>query len=372
MIRPETEKNNPVNRALTKFFHPIQIKHPFLQLHIMAATLQQQFLERILQRFPKKSAAVDELSDIMGIGKDAVYRRLRGDTLLTPDEMAMLSRKFNVSLDAMVFEESDTVFMQFNAFTKESNNFEEFLSGFMAEMEKASDLPEYQFYYASVELPMFQSLFFPELIGFKMYIWGRTVLDFDYMQKTLFSFDLLPPPLLELINKMLKLYINLPSTELWSQNIIDNTLNQIEYHLSSGSFQDSEDALILCEKLTELTYHMQKMAEHGKKMALNVNPEGAAGAEFALYHNEMIHTNNTIMATTTEGKVMYTTLSNPNFLKSTDRRMCKFIDDWFKTVIVKASSISKQSERNREWFFNRLRKKIELSKHRIRVEVGMY
>ena len=121
-----------------------------------------------------------------------------------------------------------------------------------------------------------------------MYIWGRTVLDFEYMQNVKFSFDLVPVPLIQLTEKMLDIYIRLPSIELWSQNIIDNTLNQIEYHLSSGSFQNSQDALLLCDKLMELVKHMQIMARHGRKMALGATPTEFSGASYGLYHNAMV------------------------------------------------------------------------------------
>ena len=105
----------------------------------MQARLQQQFLEVILGKFAKKSTAVEELSQILAIGKDAVYRRLRGDTLLTPDEMGLLSKQFKVSLDALIFENTDTVFFTFNRFSKTSKNFEEFLWNFLEEMERASN-----------------------------------------------------------------------------------------------------------------------------------------------------------------------------------------------------------------------------------------
>ncbi|MEO1517633.1 MAG: hypothetical protein AAFV95_21595 [Bacteroidota bacterium] len=336
----------------------------------MHTRLQQQLLETILSKYAKKATAVEELSQILAIGKDAVYRRLRGDTLLTPDELGLLSRQFKISLDALVFENTDTVFFTFNRFSKTSKNFEEFLWNFLEEMERASKLPDYRFYYASAELPLFQSMFVPELIAFKMFIWGRTVLDFGFIQEASFSFDLIPLPLMQLTEKMLSIYIRLPSTELWSQNIIDNTLNQFEYHLSSGSFKRPEDALLLCDKLSELIDHMQLMARHGRKMALGATPSETSGSSFDLYHNEMVHTNNTILATTTTGNVLYTTLSNPNFLKSSDPQICEFMEDWFQKVIVKSNSISMQSERSREWFFNRLRKKIERSRHRMEMEMG--
>jgi hypothetical protein len=47
-------------------------------------------------------------------------------------------------------------------------------------------------------------------------------------------------------------------------------LNQIEYHVASGLFQNPQDALVICEKLCDLTWHMQRMAEHGRMVNLRI------------------------------------------------------------------------------------------------------
>lgn len=333
--------------------------------------LQYQLLERILAKFAKKSEAVEEISELLNMTKDAVYRRLRGDTILAPDEIGQLARAFNISLDALVFEQSNTVFFTYNAFTSGAGNFDDYLAGFLKEMEMAQALPLAKFYYASAELPLFDILFFPELISFKLYIWGRTVLDFEYLQDLKFQFNLIPPHILEVTQKMLGVYIELSSIELWSQNVLDNTLNQIEYHVGAGSFNDPNDALILYDKIFELISHMQKMARYGHKFPLNADPEGAVGGNFDLYHNEMVHTNNTILAGNEEGQVLFTTLGNPNFLRSTDNDICNYVESWFKRVISKSNSISKHDERTREWFFNRIRKKAEFSRKRAISEMGI-
>ena len=333
----------------------------------MAESLQLSLLNAIVAQFPKRVDAVDAISELLEVGKDAVYRRMRGETFLTPDQVALLAQHFNISVDALIGD-SDAVYFTYNAFTSGTKDFEQFLMTYVKELQQASRLPEYKFYYASVELPLFQALFFPELMAFKLYIWGRTALELEYIKDLKFDFSIIPHPVLRLIDDMLQMYISIPSTELWSQNIIDNTLNQIEYYVSCNSFKNNADALVLCDRLIELTQHMQRMAERGHKFPLGGKPESATGATFDLYHNEMVHTNNTILSMTGQGKVLFTTLSNPNFLKSTDQDICEHIEGWFQRIITKSNSISNHAEKNREWFFNRLRRKIEQSKQRIRME----
>lgn len=333
----------------------------------MAKNLQQRIFDQILEQFPKRSHAIDELSTLLGIGKDGIYRRMRGDTIVTPDELEQLALKYNLSLDGMIFEESDTVFFSFNGFDKSTKNYHDYLLSFEEELKFAAGSPETRFYYASVELPLFQSCFFPELICFKLYVWGLTVLGYQNLKNLPFSFDLLPAPILETTKRIRALYVELPSNEIWGTNVIDNTLSQVEYHFSSGHFATANDAITICEKLTELTYHMQEMAEKGIKFIPGQKVENSNGQAFNLYHNEMIYTSNTILAATPKGKVLFTSLSNPHFLKSTDSRLCDYMENWFEGVVAKSNPISVQSEKQRLWFFNRIRQRIENVKQRIKV-----
>ncbi len=331
----------------------------------MDTNLQQALFDQILSRFPTKTAAVAKISEVLNLGRDPIYRRMRGDTILTPDEMSDLARAFHISLDELVFQHENTVFFTYNAFSQQSGNLESYLQSFIDELEKARQAGNPRFYYASAEWPLFQSLFIPELISFKLFIWGRTVIDFPFLQQLQFEFSLIPEPILRLTRHMLECYIGLPSIELWSRNIVDNTLNQILYQLKIDSFKNREDALFLCDKLNELTEHMQKMAKAGRKSLMHVSPDEHSGASFDLYHNEMVDTNNTILANTTDGRVLFTTLGNPNFIKSTDRQLTTHMEGWFEKVILRSNSISQHAEKSRSMYFMALRKKIDQTRLKI-------
>ncbi|MEO0779463.1 MAG: helix-turn-helix transcriptional regulator, partial [Bacteroidota bacterium] len=213
----------------------------------MSKSLQQRLLDAVVQHFPKRVAAIEALSNLLGVGRDGIYRRMRGDTILSPKEVEVIALTFHVSLDDLIFGQSDTVIFSFNGFDESTRSFIDYLERFESELSRASSMGDGHFYYASVELPLFQSCFFKELICFKLYIWGLTVLGYEALQDRPFSFELLPVPLLATIQRIQELYVNVPSTELWGRNVVDNTLNQIEYHFSSGHFRSPDDALLLCE-----------------------------------------------------------------------------------------------------------------------------
>lgn len=62
-------------------------------------TLFNCFLEEIVRKSPQKTEVVNILSDMLCIGKEAVYRRLRGEVPFTFYEAMTISRQLGITLD---------------------------------------------------------------------------------------------------------------------------------------------------------------------------------------------------------------------------------------------------------------------------------
>jgi len=332
------------------------------------ANLQLQLFEIIQSRYPRRVDAVEDLMQILNLGKDPVYRRLRNDTFLSPQELTTLALHYRISLDALVVGQSDNVVCNFNTFSKRVTGFSDYLENFISDLEQVRRLPNAHFFYASVEVPVLTYNFLPELICFKLYVWGRTTWNLEFLRNRQFEFSLITPPVIRLSEQLLDLYVSLDSTELWSVNIMDNTLAQIEYHTYSGGFRDPQDAIVLCEKLSAWAAHLKSVTASGKKFKIGDKPESGRGT-VRVYHNEMVHTNNTALITSDVGKAIYSAYCNPNFIKSTDPRLCDYTEEWFGNVLAKSSPITHSSEKNRDWYFRELTKKIERVKTRIQLHI---
>ena len=317
--------------------------------------------------FKTRAEMIEALMVLFNVKNDAIYRRLRCETMLTPEEMALLAKTYNISLDSYIFKNTDTLFFTFNPFIRTVKSIEDYLEGIHQDVAMLNKLPKVHIYNAWSEIPFFFYMFLPKLFSFKMYVYGRTIWQLDYLQNRPFDFQVIPLPVILKSHDILKLYCALPTTELWSLNIMDNTLNQIEYHANSGGFAHPNDALMLCQDLKLLADHMEIMALHAKKFNIGAKPEASQGSTFTMYHNEMIYTNNTIFVTSSVGRAIYTTYGNPNFLKTTDERLCDYTADWFSSVMSK--SLIMQGERGRKYYFDRLRKRIDIV--RIRIEKSL-
>lgn len=332
----------------------------------MFANLQTRLFEKILEQYPRKSLAIEALEELLSVGKDAIYRRFRGDTFLTPSELEILAKAYKISLDKLVFTNSNEVMVSFNAFEQPTQSFHKFVANIHQQIKRLNELPNPHFYYASHEIPVFHYMYFPELICFKFYVWGVTSWGFEYLKDQDFSFDLMPHPVRELCEKSIELYNRVPTTELWSLGIVDNTLNQIEYVATVDRFQNPSDGLLLCDKLLQLVQHMKTMAENGKKHAVETKPhEGSV--EFNLYHNELVSTNNMMLVNSNSGRYLVATFCNPNFFRTMDEKLCDYTEEWMERIISQSNSISTHSAKSRDWFFKRLEKKIKAVRSRIEV-----
>jgi hypothetical protein len=334
-------------------------------------SLQDYLIAEILRHFPKRSDAIDAIAILFGTSRDPIYRRFRGTSVFTPEELQVLATHFNISLDAYIFKNTNTVVFSFNPFTQVVKKFEDYLESIYADSVVLKGLPNLEIWYASAEIPIFYYIIYPEIFSFKLYVWGRTIWNFSYLENKPFDLDIIPRPAMQKAEEVMRIYNQLPATELWSLNIMDNTLNQIEYHFNSSGFKNPQDAVLLCDKMIALTEHMQIMGAYGKKVPLGaLNNAETVGGAFNLYHNEMIYTNNTIYVRSERGRAVYTTHGNPNFLKTTDERMCDYTENWFKSVISKSAPLSAQSEKGRRWFFDKIRRRIEVVKNRIEQQLN--
>lgn len=324
--------------------------------------MQGQFFDILQGRFSNKREMVDDLMELLNCGRDSAYRRVRGQSILPPSELALLARHYNISLDRLVFEQTNKVLFSFNAFNRVVTSFEDYFDGILDHLAKLRRIPEVRIYYSSLEIPIFYYCFFPELISFKLYVWGRAIWDLPFTRDLPFSFDLISPSALAKSEQMLEFYLQLPSTELWSLNILDNTLNQIDYHLNSGTFKNPADALILVDRVQDLVRHMRSMATSGYKHHVG---HGENLSEIRLLHNEMIYTNNTIMVQSPYAKGVFTTFGNPNFLFSDDERIIEYTEQWFNRVITKSHPISLGSEKSRNWFFHQLHERVNRTQAKV-------
>ena len=325
--------------------------------------LQTAIFESIIKQFSKKATAVQAISELLSLQQNAVYRRMRGDSPLLIDELELLANHFQLSIDDLLYRSSDKVLFAYPALLAGPKDFAAYLNNLAAQIAVLPSINGF-LKYSSAEMPIYHYCFYPEIIAFKLYTWGRTTWHLPHLHKKPFSLDLMSSADYQAADTFLQNYLKIPSIELWTISALDNTLNQLTHCVMSGNMKHPKEGILLCDKLTASVIHLKKMARAGKKF-----PVGAKimerRADFTLFNNETIYTGNSILVISDLGNIVYSTFNNPNYIKTTNKKAVEEMDGWFDRITVQSQLISIHAEKNRQYYFNTLEKKIQRTRLKI-------
>lgn len=328
-------------------------------------SLQQKVFDQVLRKFDRRADAVDALAGLLSLGKNAVYRRIRGDSLLTLGELYQLARHFDLSLDTLLDnEQPNQILFTYSFFSRRVLSVSDYLSEVHDHATALLELPEARLLYTSQEIPMLLYFNSPLLFAFKMYVYASTYWGLEKMKRKKFSFQLIGRDMINRAQEIASVYTRLPSTELWSTGIVDNTLNQIKYFATTGGFEQRQYAFELCDAVRGLVQQSRRMAETGQKLGFSES-RPVPGNRFDLYFNEFSRTNDNILVEYRGGQILYTTFGTPNFLKTNDSRLCTQVREWLQSILNRSIGLSIHSGAERERFFLELERRIQLTYEQI-------
>ena len=130
----------------------------------------------------------------------------------------------------------------------------------------------------------------------------------------------------------------------------------------SGLFNNKNDGLLLCDKMSNLVDHMQHQAEVGVKFPYGKElPEGVLemrSGNYQLYYNEVLATDNTVLARSGDLKMSYLTNNGHNSLMTTSPVFYDRTHRAVQNLLSKSSLVSGTSEKERNRIFARFQDKI--------------
>ena len=129
---------------------------------------------------------------------------------------------------------------------------------------------------------------------------------------------------------ILETYTKINSIEIWTENTVDSTLKQIEFYWESGLIK-KEDALNVCNELSEMLTAIEKQAEMGSKF---ISEKKSAENEnnFAMYCSDVTIGNNSILVKMGNITVSYLTYNTFNSMVTTNTAFCNETEQWLKTL----------------------------------------
>ncbi len=332
---------------------------------------QQKIFELIKEKSANKTNFVADLSQLLGLGSSAVYKRIRGDIQLNIEELYLLAHHYQISLDQFFLKNSGHTMYYFKALEKKPKSLEDYLQSINTDMERLGQSQNPIIYYVSNDLPIFYYFLSPELLAFKLFIWARTIWEWPGFQRKKFDiYQMLQKyPVLKEEQISWTSYQAIPAIEFWKESILDHLLKQIEYYHDNNVFAKKTDAFILCEQLHLLIQRIQEMALKENKWSLQQNPpkNKKTRKKFKLYQNEINNTDNIVLIQSKDTNAVYTTFDSPNFQVTSNPAMLRYSKNWFERIRKRSRLIS-GSEGNCLLFFNGLKKRIRKTKTEMKKE----
>lgn len=228
--------------------------------------LNNKLIAAIYQKFPHDTNIIDVLSEILQIGKDSVYRRLRGDVYFTFKDIIQLSLVLNISIDEIInIKDSENILLDLNllnesdAISKYIKKIENYVNTLSLMRENSSGLKTYAVYDS---LPEVTVLNHKNIFKFYLYKWLYQINHFT------------PPiPMSEFVMPSdaifhQKRYVSeikkiSASTLIFDRNVYLSCIKEISYFYKR-KLLSKEEVTLLKEELLRSIAAMERIATEGK------------------------------------------------------------------------------------------------------------
>jgi len=316
--------------------------------------VQKRFLDEIKGKMPVNVAFADVLANDLNISNDSAYRRIRGDTFLSFQECMILCNKYNVSLDSLFVNASNYVMFSYRGIDYESYGYDTYFKSVVENLEALKRFEVKEMLYGAKDVPLFYLFMFDKLAAFKLFFWMSNIHHFPEYENMVFDEKLISKETLRLAKKVWESYINVPSTEIWSEETIVVTLKQIEYMYDSGRITSRDVAIGLLEEFKAVLLHIQKQAEKGYKFPFEKDNEVNKENIFNLYYNEILISDTTIYFQMEDKSMAFLGHNVMNILTTTDELFCRHTYKILNNIIRSSTLISVVAEKVRNTFFLKL------------------
>jgi hypothetical protein len=327
--------------------------------------LQQRLFEEIKRKIGENASFADEIAKMLEISSDSAYRRIRGEKMISLDELYKLCTHYKISLDQRMNIQTGSFLFQGQLLDSKTYRYDEYLMTTLHWLAYFNSFKEKEYYYLCKDMPIFHHFYFRELASFKYYFWMKTVFHFPDFAKRKFKVDDYPDEFFNLGHKIITTYNQIPCVEIWNLESINTMIRQMEYCIDNHLFDSDKDALQVYEALEKYFDHLQKQAELGYKYDIS-DPGKKPLGRFKMYFNEWILLDNTMMAILDNSKLSVVPHTAINYMICRDVTFTDKHYQYILNLMQRSTLISEVSEKERSRFFRILLERIEKRKEALK------
>lgn len=323
----------------------------------VATSFQELLFDKIREKIPSHESLPNYITDVLNIGIDGAYRRIRGETPLKIDEIIKLSREFQISLDDLTQKiQGDTIVFRPAGLQEAGLDFEIYLQNLLNLLTDIHRRKVSEAIYLVKDIPVFHLFQIPEIALFKMFFWRKTIFNDPGLEGAKFEMKVIDEKekrCLELCYLIAEKYCQIPTTEIWNAETVSSFIKQIGYYEEAGLFHSKEDALNLIDKVEYYFTHLKRQAELGYKFIVGHTPQHKV-ENFNLYFNDLVLNDNNIVVKYENQWEAFMIFHNTEYLHTTNQVFTQKLATGLENITRKSELISKVAERGRNRFFNQI------------------
>ena len=157
--------------------------------------------------------------------------------------------------------------------------------------------------------------------------------------------------------KILDLYSQVDTVEIWNLESLNTTLRQLDFYRDGNMFESDEDILKIYESIEKYMDHLEEEAELGYRF-LKDDPEKKPLGKYRMYFNEVVIGDNTQLVIMDNSKASFITHTAMNYIMTRDPAFCDGFLRYFQNLMKSSTQISEVSEKERSKFFRIHRERI--------------
>ena len=305
----------------------------------------------IREKTPDDINLTTYLSDLLNIGKESAYRRIRGEINFTFEEVATLSLNLGFSVDNIIGLKKDENAL-FNIHMLKNLGYLDIYVNKMLEygrmFREMSSQGNSKARILANTLPYFFHISYKSLSKFRIYKWLYQNQKIKSNDK--FTDFILPDKVLEAHRKFYSDIQNVPNvTVIMDDNIIWSTAKDIEYFFKRGLLS-KEDILSLKKELLDLVDEIEQMAANGKCKA---------GNKIELYVSLVDMEASYLHVESGENQFSQVRIFSISAIDSFDIELCKIQKEWIESQKRYSVLISESGEIQRFEYLNKQREYID-------------
>lgn len=308
--------------------------------------------------FKNQKEMVIHISSWLGCKETATYNKLSGRSHFTIEELVLVCRKLQLSLDFLIFNSSSrsaNITFFADGLRLKPRSYNDYINNIILYYTKVKQNQNVKGFFLANEVPLFHLLNFPNLMYLKLYIWNKINWKIPGITSEYkFSDFKNNHDLKQSISILKELFHSFPNVEIWNPNMLDNTISQFLYLKEVHLIQDKDDLYFIRKEFEDLIDHLEDLTLTGKKSA------NSKGQEMLLdiYITDLTLGSEVILVKSDQFDMLFQQIDVPNYMQTSDQKMIDTQFTFFENIRKISTYITNAGEKERLIFFNRMRKQL--------------